>query len=40
MGIIEYATATGDVWPRRLTVRTPAFQAGNAGSIPAGATSF
>lgn len=27
------------LWPHRLTVRTSAFQAGNRGSIPLGATS-
>ena len=30
--------ATVFVWPHRLTVRTPAFQAVNPGSIPGGVT--
>ena len=33
-------SASGGLWPHRLGVRTPAFQAENRGSIPRGATNF
>ena len=39
LGKTDYILPIKEKWPHRLTVRTPAFHAGNRGSIPRGVTS-